>query len=120
MGKRSPRNNSSLASPIASSAFTVAFCVTSSSTIDAVPICKRNDWGMLKKSTLDGGLSEGFWLAAVIANSLVVEKSVKRSQNSGVRIQKDFTHQEKEFKLDKICYWFSLQGALAQSEAFRL
>lgn len=37
---------------------------------------------MLKKSRLDGGLSEGFWFTAVIANSLVVEKSVKRSQNS--------------------------------------
>lgn len=68
MGRRSPRNNSSLASPMASSALTVVFPVISNSNIDAVPICKRNDWGMLNKSGLDAGLDEGCWLAEGIAN----------------------------------------------------
>jgi hypothetical protein len=38
------------------------------------------------------------------------------SYELGVMSWDDFTSRKKEFKLDKICYWFSLQGVLAQSK----
>ena len=80
MGKRSPRNNSTLAWPMESRALMVICSPMSSSNIDAVPICKRNDSGMVNKSRLDVGLGEDCWLVGGIANFWLWEY-----QSKGVR-----------------------------------
>lgn len=68
MGKRSPRNNSSLADPITCRVSTVAFSAISSSRIDAVPTCKRKDWGMVNKTRFNPASGEGFTVVGDIGS----------------------------------------------------
>ena len=49
MGRRSPRNSSSLASPRAISASRVAFSANTNVKTETVPACNMTDWGIENK-----------------------------------------------------------------------
>ena len=82
MGKRSPRNNSSLADPITCRVSTVAFSAISSSRIDAVPTCKRKDWGMVNKTRFNPASGEGLLVVGDIGSySGIFQDKWNKTQN---------------------------------------
>ncbi len=68
LGRRSPRNTSSLASPTDASALLLALSAMSSMSKGTVLNWRRQDWGMVKKIKSSPELDEVFWVTDDIAN----------------------------------------------------
>ena len=74
MGRRSPRNSSSLVSPREVNVAVAAFSVISNAIIDAVPNCSSKDWGIVNKDDSSPECSEGLWVTVDMADDVPMGK----------------------------------------------